>query len=201
MEKISEEWSYFGIITTFRVQYQGGKPSALNRGTVNTYCGLGWQIGISADAQLCKIFFDPRSLDLKTVGAIQLSLVRKSVQGKELDCVRPQDPQISYPFLLLSVDYVHLRVPEQSIYELTVSLPTYIRQSLTTYHSRAVKRLLYHSLDDDNLIDTKFYLFSRRTPSKVCGPRSLYAASSLLKGYSVCLDTSQSTDHADLQHI
>ena len=163
--------------------------------------GFGWKFGIGSHQGFIYPFFHPHHL-AGAMGTLTVSVSRGHRGATEscsysLPCSSPTAIHTFPGFCTSTVakdPYIHFTVTCPS--DLLLPTPNPI---LTPETSKGIKQVLRACLVGE-CFDTKFCLFSGRTPSgRVSRPLALYASSSVLKGQSSYIDTCQSfTDAGSL---
>jgi hypothetical protein len=205
MEKLGEEWRLNEISTTFRLLFDADRPLcfAQDKKFYSDVCGLGWRYYILADSasrraktttasSSFELFFDPHLVSQSRYGELKLSTYQGSQNGvmdlkNRSHYVLPassKEPSSSTLAL-----FKLCKVAANSLFELTVTLPSDLGLSLPPSITPTIRGALNDALLGTSNIDAKFYLFSSRACGAPCRPRALFADSSLLKGHSSYLDT------------
>ncbi|KAJ7062244.1 hypothetical protein C8F01DRAFT_1136995 [Mycena amicta] len=223
MEKLSEEWTPIGITSTFELSKTPSSDITSQRLAVgkddiySALCGFGWRFSVRAQ-ELPKptvvdsagesvtsfqitLNFDPNLVRAASFGKLTL---RTSVQHLLPSAQTPPPAQVeynlpasnSYTFLLGTYVYPsNAPTPRLSI---AVAFPSSVGLPLPRTLTPKMMSTLEATLDGEELINVKFYAFSRRSESSISGtgtgtraafhPLPLFAKSALLRGFSEDLD-------------
>ncbi|KAF7340387.1 hypothetical protein MVEN_01958200 [Mycena venus] len=213
MEKIAEEWTSTGIKSVFKLSLEafldrGQWPTSVGAGTQSTViCGFGWRFSFQVDAQPAsspvvdnagnriesfqlQLFFDPYLIREGAYGAITLTTQLKNLISQEDPApvtltLPPGYRQSGSPSLGKYVYPSNASTPSISI---TVSFSATLGLTLPHSLEPQMERALEETLAGKELVDIKFYAFSRRGSECVTHPLPLFANSGLLQGFSKDLD-------------
>ncbi|KAJ7744158.1 hypothetical protein B0H16DRAFT_995090 [Mycena metata] len=213
MEKNSEVWTPTGINSTFNLSLQpsgtgsGHRPTALGAGIQYTaICGLGWRFALRVDQQSTptmvvddagntiesfqlQLFFDPYLIRSASYGAVTLTtqvehLISPS-QAVEVPITYNLPSNASDTHLGTYVYASSAAAPSISI---TLTFASALGLTLPHPLEKRMEEALEETLTGKELMDVKFYAFSRRGSESVTHPLALFANSHLLRGFSEDLD-------------
>ncbi|KAF7324126.1 hypothetical protein MKEN_00635000 [Mycena kentingensis (nom. inval.)] len=213
LEKVADDlWTPHGIVSTFAINFNHSAPGK-NKEKASLSCsGLGWRFscavdpssrtmfladdGSSTSASGLSIFFDPHLVRDTKYGRLSIVIdARGLIADNEASCT----VFITLPFIpgplrpptdeLIGRYFFNPDKPPAATLSITVHLadaPIALPRSLGT----GLQRVLVDSMAGKDMVDLKFYLFSRRKGFReVTCPKHVYARAALLEGHSDCLDS------------
>ncbi|KAJ7083874.1 hypothetical protein C8R44DRAFT_903564 [Mycena epipterygia] len=213
MEKFTEEWAPTGVKSSFRLLLQDStanarQPTAL--GTKVQYtaiCGFGWRFSFRVNRQSApavvvddagntiesfqlQLSFDPHLITSGAYGTLALT-----TQVEHLISVQPPTPvehilptnQYSPMETPLGTYVYPSNAPPPKI-SITVTFPATLGLALPHPLEPQMEQTLEGTLTGKELVDIKFYAFSRRGSASATHPQPLFANSALLRGFSDDLD-------------
>ncbi|KAF7367701.1 hypothetical protein MSAN_00833900 [Mycena sanguinolenta] len=218
MQNVTEQWTSTrtSVTSTFTLCLQpspgaGQRPTSTGAGVQYTgVCGFGWRFSFRVDAQSApaavvdeagntidsfqlQLFFDPHLIRSASYGQVSLT-----VQVKNLIPVAPPALfQLSLPQNSYYGDnsgsplgsYVYASTASTPIISITVEFSDSLGITLPGNPLEPrMERALEESLTGKELVDVKFYAFSRKRGDCVTHPLPLFAKSALLQGFSDDLD-------------
>ncbi|KAJ6456216.1 hypothetical protein C8R47DRAFT_189627 [Mycena vitilis] len=214
MEKRTEEWAPTGVKSIFELSLQAStgtaqRPTSVGAGVQYTaICGFGWRFAFRVGQQSApavvvddagntiesfqlQVFFDPHLIRSATYGAITLTTQVENL----ISFVQPLPPaSVQYTFPLSPGThalgtYVYASSAPTPTIAITVTLPASLGVTLPHPLEPQMEQALEETLSGKELVDIKFYAFSRRGTECVTHPLALFAKSALLRGFSDDLDT------------
>ncbi|KAJ7019506.1 hypothetical protein C8F04DRAFT_1392825 [Mycena alexandri] len=215
MEKESEAWTPTGVKSTFNLPLQassstgaGHRPTALGTGTQYTViCGLGWRFSFRVDQQSAptmvvddagntiesfqlQLFFDPYLIRLAAYGAITLTTqVEHLISPSQAAAVpiKYNLPSSGSGTQALGT-YVYASSAAAPTISITLTFSSTLGLTLPHPLEKRMEEALEETLTGKELVNVKFYAFSRRGSECVTHPLALFANSNLLRGLSEDLD-------------
>jgi hypothetical protein len=217
MEKYSEEWTPTGVKTTFRLSLQASttpaqQPTALGAGIqYTTVCGFGWRFSFRVDRQSAsavvvddsgnaiesfqlQLFFDPYLIRTANYGVLTFA-----TNVEQLILMPQATPTVTYTLPSRSASdtlalgtYVYPSSASTPYISITVNLPATLGLVLPHPLEPQMEQTLEETLTGKELVDVKFYAFSRKGQDCVTHPLPLFANSALLRGFSADLDACES---------
>ncbi|KAJ7679676.1 hypothetical protein B0H17DRAFT_1077702 [Mycena rosella] len=213
MEKYTEEWEPTGVKTIFKLSLHEStgttqKPTALGAGVQYTaVCGFGWRFSFRVDQQSApavvvddagntidsfqvQLFFDPYLIRTAQYGVLTFAtrvehLIPVPQPAATVQYTLPSRTTADTPSLGAYVYPSNASAPSISI---TVTLPAALGITLPHPLEPQMEHTLEETLTGKELVDVKFYAFSRRGSERVTHPLPLFANSALLRGFSDDLD-------------
>ncbi|KAJ7660832.1 hypothetical protein DFH06DRAFT_1193409 [Mycena polygramma] len=213
MEKRTEEWAPTGVKSIFQLSLQPStgsaqRPTSVGAGVQYTaICGFGWRFAFRVDQQSApavvvddagntiesfqlQLFFDPHLIRSAAYGAIALTTHVENL----ISVVQPLPPaSVQYTLPLGGGNhtlgtYVYASSAPTPTISITVTLPASLGLTLPHPLEPQMEQALEETLSGKELVDIKFYAFSRRGTECVTHPLALFAKSALLRGFSDDLD-------------
>ncbi|KAJ7259803.1 hypothetical protein C8J57DRAFT_491558 [Mycena rebaudengoi] len=201
-----DEWTETGVKSTFQIDISDGSTSAGDEplGKRTSVCGLGWCFSCTAEAlpssaealpgtneHWISVYFHPHLIRKAEYGRLSFSIdtqnLRLASRKVETHLVLPLRSGITLgPIGLYTYSEGKSQVP---IIWITVTLPTSIGLSLPSSVDARLVDALVDTMDGDEVVDLKFYAFSAKGDGYVSSPRSIFAKTSLLTGFSDSLDS------------
>ncbi|KAJ7259804.1 hypothetical protein C8J57DRAFT_1515167 [Mycena rebaudengoi] len=194
-----DEWTEAGVKSTFQIDISDGSTSAGDEplGKRTSVCGLGWCFSCTAEAlpgtneHWISVYFHPHLIRQAEYGRLSFSIntqnLRLASRKVETHLVLPLRSGITPgPIGLYTYSEGKIQVP---IIWITVTLPTSIGLSLPSSVDARLVEALVDTMDGDEVVDLKFYAFSAKGDGYVFSPRSIFAKTSLLTGFSDSLDS------------
>ncbi|KAJ7649414.1 hypothetical protein DFH06DRAFT_1208174 [Mycena polygramma] len=214
MEKHTEEWAPTGVTSIFQLSLQPStgsaqRPTSVGAGVQYTaICGFGWRFAFQVDQQSAveergeshfhtapavvvddagnmiesfqlQLFFDPHLIRSAAYGAITLTTQLENL----ISVVQPPPPVCMH-----WGTYVYASSAPTPTISITVTLPASLGLTLPQSLQPQMEQALEETLSGKELVDSKFYAFSRRGTECVTHPLALFAKSALLRGFSDDLD-------------
>ncbi|KAJ7083864.1 hypothetical protein C8R44DRAFT_862340 [Mycena epipterygia] len=215
MEKQSETWDTSSFASVFRISLEDrssssttiNHPVKANAGVQYTaICGFGWRFAFRIDTQAASSFlnnpiksfailfsFDPHLIASARYGEISID-----TRAENLVPNQPNAPPVKYSLPGRGSDwdrrelgsYIYPSNGPAPVVTFTVVFPSGLGLMLRPSRSLEyqAERMFEESLAGKDLIDIKFYTFSRFTSGHATHPLALFARESLLQGFSDDLD-------------
>ncbi|KAJ7116274.1 hypothetical protein C8R43DRAFT_1242315 [Mycena crocata] len=218
MEKAKEDWEPTGVTSKFAIILQDGISTMDNQqakvGAGIQYtglCGFGWRFAIRIDGQeasatspkildedgnpiksfLVSLFFDPHFIRAAAFNA--MITVTTQVQHLIPNVLNAPPAEYRLPFPSSGPaplgTYVYPISAAAPTVSFSVLFPPSLGLALPRPMDTRLGNVLEESLAGKELVDIKFYAFSRYTSGSATQPLALFASTSLLKGFSDDLDT------------
>ncbi|KAJ7751886.1 hypothetical protein DFH07DRAFT_825802 [Mycena maculata] len=210
MEKYTEEWAPTGVRSCFKLTLQESgasaqRPTAVGTGVRSTaLCGFGWRFSFRVDPQSAQtvvvddagkpidsfqlqLFFDPYLIKSAAYGMLTLAVHVENLihASKPPEPIQYTLPRTDTPTL---GTYVYPGSAPTPTISITVTFPATLGLTLPHPLEPQMERALEETLTGTELVDAKFYAFSRRGSESVTHPLPLFAKSDLLRGFSDDLD-------------
>ncbi|KAJ7744159.1 hypothetical protein B0H16DRAFT_1560369 [Mycena metata] len=214
MEKVSEHYTPNSVQSLFKLTFQpsssgntGRRPAATGTGQQSTaICGLGWRFTFCVDQSTpslvvdnggnpvesfqLQLFFDPHLIRGSAYGTVTLTTRVERLISTSV--VVPLEYNLSYHSNSTLGTYIYASSAAEPSISITVTFPAALGLNLThpLEHWQRMEQALRESLAGKELVDVKFYAFSRKGSEgrRVTHPLRLYANTALLRGYSEDLD-------------
>ncbi|KAK7008050.1 hypothetical protein R3P38DRAFT_3027160 [Favolaschia claudopus] len=210
MEKVGEIWTPTGVKTTFKLSMEPSTSQTLRPAHVGVpglqhtgICGFGWRFASVVTAQSAatvvddagnnvesfqvQLHFDAHLIRSASYGTLTLTVeVENLISSNPLPNFRSDLPRNAGAQLLTS--YVYATTAPQPLLSITVTFPTSLGLSLPHPLESRMETVLEETLSGRELVDIKFYAFSRRGTECVTRPLPLFARRDLLRGFSDDLD-------------
>ncbi|KAF8152854.1 hypothetical protein K438DRAFT_1987722 [Mycena galopus ATCC 62051] len=214
MQKVTEEWAPTGVKSIFTLCLQDStgtaqRPTSAGAGVQYTaICGFGWRFSFQVDLQSApavvvddaghtidsfqlQLSFDPhliRSAAYDTIAlAVQVEhLIPLQQAPAPIPLTLPWSDR--YTSTLSLGSYVYASTAAAPSISITLTFPATLGLTLPHPLEPQMERALERTLTGEELVDVKFYAFSRRESDCVTHPLPLFAKSALLKGFSDDLD-------------
>lgn len=207
MESLREDvWSYipsFSVKSSFRLDMTPTwHDSSVEGHFFSRPCGFGWRYSITVEPPpphsstspqanreelTLRLWFDSHRVSGVKCGRLTLGIRQSGTGGSSLKnvIVDPAFPK----WILVDCGYLSELETDNAI-EITAAFPTTPRAPPSPYKVQRITNLLASTVTTGkDTMDTKFYLFTRRSGQAASHPRALFANSALLEGYSDYLDT------------
>ncbi|KAJ7152466.1 hypothetical protein C8R46DRAFT_1121305 [Mycena filopes] len=213
MDKTAEVWSPTGVKSVFSLSIQpsstgtGNRPTALGTGVLYTaICGLGWRFSFRVDQQPAptrvvddagntiesfqlQLFFDPHLVRSAAYGSITIDTQVERL----IPSVPPAAPTITYTLPSGGATpalgtYVYASSTPAPSIGFTVTFSPTLGLTLPHPLEARMEQTLGDTLAGKELVDLKFYAFSRRGSGCVTHPQALFSNSNLLRGFSEDLE-------------
>ncbi|KAJ7461372.1 hypothetical protein B0H11DRAFT_1923644 [Mycena galericulata] len=210
MEKYTEEWTPTGATSVFKLLLQESgpnkhRPIAVHTGVQFTgVCGFGWRFSFQVDQQSAPavvvddagntvesfqlhLFFDPYLIRPAAYGTITLAVYVEHLIVSQSPQTLQYNLPASHHNIALGTFVYPGNSPTPTI-RITVTFPSTLGLTLPHPLEPQMQRALEETLIGNELVDIKFYAFSRRSSECVTQPLPLFAKSALLQGFSDDLD-------------
>ncbi|KAJ7323668.1 hypothetical protein DFH08DRAFT_887579 [Mycena albidolilacea] len=212
MQKVTEEWTPTGVKSIFILSLGAStdtvqRPTSVGAGVQYTaICGFGWRFSFRVDPQSApavvvddtgntiesfqlQLFFDPHLIRAAAYGAITLT-----TQVENL--ISPQQAPAPVTLTLPRSgsdtpslgSYVYASTAPAPVISIMFAFPATLGLTLPHPLEPQMEQALEETLEGNELVDIKFYAFSRRGLQCVTHPLPLFAKSALLQGFSDDLD-------------
>ncbi|KAK7064976.1 hypothetical protein R3P38DRAFT_2827338 [Favolaschia claudopus] len=211
MEKVTEIWTPTGVKSTLKLSMEPSTGQTLRPTHVGVpglqhtgICGFGWRFASIVTAQSAATVVDDAGNNVESF-QVQLHfdahLIRSASYGTltltvEVDNLISSNPtppsfRLDLPRnggAQLLASYVYASTAPQPLLSITVTFPTSLGLSLPHPLESRMETVLEETLSGQELVDIKFYAFSRRGTECVTHPLPLFARRDLLRGFSDDLD-------------
>ncbi|KAJ7159563.1 hypothetical protein C8R46DRAFT_1108599 [Mycena filopes] len=219
MEKTSEIWAPTSVKSVFKLSLapsttgSGNRPTAVGAGTQYTaVCGLGWRFSFRVDQQSAQtvvdtsgntiesfqlqLFFDPHLVYSSSYGTITLvTQVQNLISASPPVPITTHLPSNGYHPTLGTYVYLNGAATPSISIELRFSTELGLTLWRPVEHVPRMQTALRDTLGGKELVDVKFYAFSRTDSGRVTHPLPLYASTALMRGFSGDLDAFLTTAH------
>ncbi|CAK5264144.1 unnamed protein product [Mycena citricolor] len=215
MDKVSETWTTAGVQAIFEIQTRESVeskdlivPTALDAGLVHTpVCGLGWRFAVKIDRSSAQtvvvsdsgeviqsyqvqLYFDPHLIGAAKYGELTLEVqVGHLIPTVEIVPIKfhlPTGDPRNAANLGLHTYPGNARPPRVTV---TITFSPTLGLTLPTPLDHRIERALEETLEGEELVDIKFYAFSRRDRSQPQSP-----SESTFDEYSYELDSDLDSD-------
>lgn len=214
MNKYTEDWAPTGVKSVFNLALQeisptNKRPTTAGAGVQSTAnCGFGWRFSFRIELQSASAgvvdeagntiesFQVHLSFDPHLIRSAPYGVVTVAVHTQHLIAVTAEKPSTPLKYTLpngsmatpsLGVYVYPSNAPAPSI-SFTVTFAATLAITLPHPLEPRMERALEDTLTGAELVDLKFYAFSRKGADGVTHPLPLFAKSSLLQGFSDDLD-------------
>ncbi|KZT19699.1 hypothetical protein NEOLEDRAFT_1123756 [Neolentinus lepideus HHB14362 ss-1] len=192
MEKVEEDtWSFRDIISSFRVVFEAGRPRNLADDpiTFTSSRGLGWRFGIGSSQSAIDVMRYKVELYIDTTSVcsdLGSLAIRVYLEAEDTEHVKSGRQELSTIPLPSSTCRLAEWDPTDNLLSLhltfTVSFVMPLQRPRPIENSATLGNILQKSISTGALVDTKFYVFTQRTPSgALARPRPLFASAKLLQ--------------------
>ncbi|KAF7367700.1 hypothetical protein MSAN_00833800 [Mycena sanguinolenta] len=214
MEKVTEKWSPTSVTSIFTLCLQpstgtGQRPTSTGGGVqFSAVCGFRWRFPFRVDLQSApasvvddagntiesfqlQLFFDPHLIRSAAYGQISLAVQLKNLISAQapapVQLSLPQNSSYHSSHTQLG-SYVYASTASTPIISITLEFSPTLGLTVPHPLESRMEQALEETLTGRELVDVKFYAFSRKGADCVLHPLPLFAKSSLLQGFSDDLD-------------